>query len=68
MSETNQADVKKKLSDMALNLARVDEIKAKIPEIGSAAIKNKAAAFHDVHEALLDEHMAHKESQQPITH
>jgi hypothetical protein len=65
MSETNQADVKKKLSEMALNLARVDEVRAKVGEIGSASIKNKAAAFHDVHEALLDEHMAHKENQNP---
>jgi hypothetical protein len=65
MSETNQAKVKKQLSEMALNLARVDEVRAKVGEIGSVSVKNKAAAFHDIHEALLDEHLAHKESQQP---
>jgi hypothetical protein len=58
LSDQNQADVKKKLSEFALNLARVGEVHARTGELDSASTKNKAAAFHDVHEALLDEHVA----------
>lgn len=58
MSDVTQADVKKKLSEFALNLAKVDEVRARVGEIGSKSVQNRAAAFHDVHEALLDEHMA----------
>ena len=60
MSDITQADVKKKLSEFALNLAKVDEVRAKVGEIGSASIKNKADAFHQVHEALLDEKMSNR--------
>lgn len=58
MSDMNQAEVKKKLSEFALNLARIGEVKARTGELGSASIKNKATAFHQVHEALLDEYVA----------
>lgn len=71
MSDMSQADLKKKLSEYALNMAKVGEVNAKVGEIGSSAIKNKAAAFHDVHEALLDESVARHEAQhpqQPTTH
>lgn len=63
MSDVTQADVKKKLSEFALNLAKVDEVRAKIPEIASNVTKNKATAFHQVHEALLDEHIANQHVQ-----
>lgn len=66
MSDVTQADVKKKLSEFALNLAKVDEVRAKVGEIGSKSTLNRASAFHDVHEALLDEHIA-KQRPQGVT-
>ena len=60
MSDMNQADVKKKLSEVARNMAEIDEIKAKVGDLGASSIQKKANAFHQVHEALLDEREANK--------
>lgn len=60
MSDMNQADVKKKLSEVARNMAEIDEIHAKVGDLHAAAVQKKSNAFHQVHEALLDEREANK--------
>jgi hypothetical protein len=67
MSQATQTELGEKQSKTNLNNAKARLEVARIPEVASTILKNKAQATHDLHEGLMDEAMTHHEITSPKT-